>query len=214
MNQPTHYEILGIEKTASQDEIKKAYRDAAKKYHPDANEVANAALIFRMVNDAYETLSNTTKRSEYDKTLDEPNIQPPPQPTHTTYSYTYHEENEAEEPIRTVTRRELPFPLSILWAIVRTLLKIILVPSLSILVWFFSMSSVIIMGISAIVSFLLFLAVLMSWWDYFSGGISGIPIMPIIGTIITYALSPMGLPRAAMWLIGKMEEFRLFIKYL
>lgn len=230
MNQPTYYEILGVEKNSNQEEIKKAYRSAAKKYHPDANEVANATLIFRMINEAYDILSDTAKRREYDRTLDAPKAQQPsspqpqreaythhrpdpaPQTNHTTYTYTFYE--EAEEPSQAVSRRKLPFPLSAIWAIIRTLLKIVFVPSLSVLVWFFSMTTGLLMVASYLASGLLFIAVLVSWWNYFSGGMYGIPVQGILGAIIAYAISPMGLPRIVGWLVGKMEDFRLFIKNL
>ena len=67
MIRPSFYEILGIDKFASQDEIKNAYRKSVKKYHPDANDTENAALFFRMVKEAYDVLSDEEKRSEYDK---------------------------------------------------------------------------------------------------------------------------------------------------
>lgn len=62
-----YYDILGVSKTASDDEIKKAYRSLAKKYHPDLNPGdAQAAEKLKEVNQAYEILSDKTKRANYD----------------------------------------------------------------------------------------------------------------------------------------------------
>lgn len=64
-----YYEVLGVNKNATDDELKKAYRKLAKKYHPDANldNKAEAEAKFKEVNEAYETLSNTQKRRMYDQ---------------------------------------------------------------------------------------------------------------------------------------------------
>jgi molecular chaperone DnaJ len=62
------YEILGVSKTASQDEIKKAYRKLARQYHPDANPGdAEAEERFKEVQGAYDVLSDSQKRKEYDQ---------------------------------------------------------------------------------------------------------------------------------------------------
>lgn len=62
-----YYDILGVGKTASDEEIKKAYRSLAKKYHPDLNPGDNsAAEKLKEVNEAYEVLSDKQKRSNYD----------------------------------------------------------------------------------------------------------------------------------------------------
>jgi len=60
------YEVLGIEKTASQEEIRKAYKKLAKKYHPDVSEETGAVEKFKEVAEAYELLDNPEKRRQYD----------------------------------------------------------------------------------------------------------------------------------------------------
>ncbi|XP_046742231.1 protein tumorous imaginal discs, mitochondrial isoform X1 [Diprion similis] len=62
-----YYEILGVPKNASQKDIKKAYYELAKKYHPDTNKGdPNAGKKFQEVSEAYEVLSDETKRKEFD----------------------------------------------------------------------------------------------------------------------------------------------------
>ena len=63
-----YYEVLGISKNASEDEIKKAYRSLAKKYHPDMNPGdAEAEARFKEVNEAYDVLSDSDKKAKYDR---------------------------------------------------------------------------------------------------------------------------------------------------
>jgi DnaJ-class molecular chaperone len=62
-----YYQILGVGKTASLDEIKKAYRKLALEYHPDRNKSKEAAEKFKEVTKAYEVLSNEEKRKTYDQ---------------------------------------------------------------------------------------------------------------------------------------------------
>lgn len=65
----TYYEILGVEVNASGESIKRAYRDKAKKLHPDINSGVAAKSSFQQINEAYTVLSNEKTRHNYDLRL-------------------------------------------------------------------------------------------------------------------------------------------------
>ncbi len=67
MSKRDYYEVLGVSKGASEDEIKKSYRNLAKKYHPDVSTETNAEAKFKEVQEAYDVLSDQTKRAQYDQ---------------------------------------------------------------------------------------------------------------------------------------------------
>src|SRR6187397_3086963 len=78
-----YYETLGVSKTASEDEIKSAFRKLARKYHPDvAKDKKEAEEKFKQINEAYEVLSDPEKRRKYDQLGADWNqpggFQPPP----------------------------------------------------------------------------------------------------------------------------------------
>lgn len=67
MAKKDYYDILGVSKDASDDEIKHAYRKLSKKWHPDINKAPDAEEKFKEINEAYETLSDPQKRANYDQ---------------------------------------------------------------------------------------------------------------------------------------------------
>lgn len=65
--QPDYYEVLGVDKSASEPQIKSAYRKLALRYHPDRNKESGSTEKFKEINAAYEVLGNPEKRKMYDQ---------------------------------------------------------------------------------------------------------------------------------------------------
>ena len=90
----TFYEILGVSKSASQEEIKTAYKNLIKKYHPDLyqGDKSFAEKKTKEINEAYDTLYDDNKRAEYDLEIN------PPSYSENNYSYTPPKYNSTYNP--------------------------------------------------------------------------------------------------------------------
>jgi molecular chaperone DnaJ len=67
MSKRDYYEVLGVEKNVDEKELKKAYKKLARKYHPDVNKAADSADKFKEVKEAYDVLSDSQQRAQYDR---------------------------------------------------------------------------------------------------------------------------------------------------
>ena len=212
---PTYYDVLGIPKTASFEEIKKAYRHCVKIYHPDANSAPNAAFAFKQVNEAYNVLIEENSRKNYDESLEPV---PPPKTNNRPKSYTSYtdfsepDKPETFKPHKTKTQskstkkapeRSIPF----LKGPLRILIKIIVLPVRIILsftnwIFYYLLSFLIFIGflISGAlgIATVLLLAFYFNVFDWiFGGGSLGIGhsntlILSIITAVLAWICSPEG----------------------
>ena len=67
MEYKDYYKVLGVDRDATQDDIKRAYRKLARKYHPDVSKEVDAEKKFKEVGEAYEVLKDPEKRAAYDQ---------------------------------------------------------------------------------------------------------------------------------------------------
>ena len=67
MDKRDYYEVLGVSRNASDDELKSAFRNLARKYHPDVSDAPDAEEKFKEINEAYGVLSDADKRAAYDR---------------------------------------------------------------------------------------------------------------------------------------------------
>lgn len=74
MVKKTYYEILEVDKKASQEDIKSAYRRMAMLYHPDKNKLLEAEEMFKGISEAYSVLSDPSKRKHYDRDIEPRNV--------------------------------------------------------------------------------------------------------------------------------------------
>jgi len=79
LSKKDYYDILGVPKNASEDDIKKAYKKLAIKFHPDKNHAPKAVEAFKKVSAAYACLTDKEKRKIYDLTGEEPGNHQPTQ---------------------------------------------------------------------------------------------------------------------------------------
>ena len=86
MSSPTFYHILGVSRSATADQIRRAYRARAQQLHPDVNAAADAAARFAELQNAYEVLANPNRRRDYDRSLDGP-AAPETSPARAHYSW-------------------------------------------------------------------------------------------------------------------------------
>ena len=105
------YEVLGVNESATTDEIEKAYRQLAKKYHPDVSKEPDAEEKFKAVQQAYQTLKNPLERSFYDQIRQQSSREKNFEPDGDAYRYW----QSPPPPRKTVLRRLLHAAIVLFW---------------------------------------------------------------------------------------------------
>src|SRR5438105_1120744 len=98
------YELLGVSADASAEEIHRAYRRLARRYHPDMNAAAGADARFKEVSDAYEVLSDPEQRASYDRSAAAPPVRRPSTPRPAGVRVPYFSERSRRDVPRFVDR--------------------------------------------------------------------------------------------------------------
>ena len=102
-----HYELLGVARNATSENIKRAFRRLAFQYHPDHNREEGAGEIFKEKNEAHEVLIDPKKRAAYDKQLDS-HIRVPHKPSRPTPPAAVQRDKYAEEFARIIMQKGTP----------------------------------------------------------------------------------------------------------
>lgn len=201
-----YYEILGLESNATQQEIKSAYHKLAARYHPDVNDAANASAFFRLLNEAFETLSNADKRKEYDGRAkdNQPSSSRPKTDSKSYYAETFNCNFHSENVIS--VRRTWLFIMLIPLKIIAAVLLLISM--------FLQAISLILASITnTIGGIIMILSVIGSIFSVCDSGFTKELIIPVIAAIFGFlmALIGAGLPAVFEFLS---DEIKAFINYI
>lgn len=123
------YEVLGVDESASSEEIKKAFRLLAKKYHPDVSKEPDAEEKFKAVQQAYQTLKNPLERSYYDQIRQQSSREKNFEPDGDAYRYW----QSPPPPRKTVMRRLLHASIVLFWLLFALVSQVLRTTILSIL---------------------------------------------------------------------------------
>ena len=123
------YEVLGVNESASTEEIKKAFRLLAKKYHPDVSKEPDAEEKFKAVQQAYQTLKNPLERSYYDQIRQQSSREKNFEPDGDAYRYW----QSPPPPRKTVMRRLLHAAIVLFWLLFALVSQVLRATILSIL---------------------------------------------------------------------------------